>query len=218
MSENEFLVDQKTRMKEVRSLLGISQAQLAKELSYSLSSIAAIEAGNQKIPISLAYMMQDCIVQDSYGKCRIVTPDYPKKDDEVSLNSEWLYRGKGFAFDKTSFNNTKEELKISILAQEKQISIPFGSRVVYYEMNDDTMSPEFKKKDVVAIDTLKTSIISGRYFLVNLYGEHLLRQVFKVDESKYIIKAIQEDVMPRIILEAQNVDIIGEYVYSIRCA
>ena len=218
MTEVDYTVGQRKRLKEIRSMLNYSQAQFAKELPYSLSSIAAIEAGNQKMPISLAYLMQDNIVQDAYGRCRILTPDAPQRQEESSFRAEWLFRGKGTPFENFAFGLNQEKCNIKIYETSTNYLLPTGESVLYYEMNDDTMTPEFRKKDIVAVDSKKLNVVSGRYYLIKLYDEKLIRQVFKVDQERYMVKALQEEIMPRIVIDIDKVLILGEYIYSIRRA
>ncbi len=207
--------EQRLRLKEIRNALGLSQAQFSAKLPYPLSSIAAIEAGNQKLPAALAFKLQDSIVSDKNGHTRIVTSDNPKLDEEYFLRAEWLFRGTGEPFDFGGFSSSLKSLNLPVFNENYSIKVPMED-IIFYPIKDDTMSDVFLKRDIVAVNTKNTKILSGQIYLVQVFNEYLLRVVFALDEQNLLLSPINKSIAPDLTVSCADVEIIGRYQYLIR--
>ena len=208
-------MEQLYRLKKLRNKLGLSQAQFAQRINYSLSSISAIEAGNQKLPMKLAYLLQDMVVKDSKGTVRIVTEDSPSTEDETHLRAEWLFMGAGKPFYEDLPDVSFQKLKIDTMSG-KSVSLDVSPNVKFFELNDSSMSPAYNKYDIIAVDTAKKDIVSGHIYLINMFDENLIRKIYKLNADEYNIVAENKDLIPPVVTKKSDIKIEGEYIYMIR--
>lgn len=216
MKKDNLNNEQRFRLKEVRNGLKLSQAEFSKAVGYSLSSISAIEAGNQKIPVTFAYFLQDRIVKDAYGVCRIIQPNEKFRPGDARLRGEWLLLGIGEAYSIERQNPIQNGFTIKLHESQDSFDLPIENSIIFTKILDDTMSPLLFKNDIAAVDKDKKDINSGRIYLIKLFGEKLFRQVYKVDETNVMIKSMREDLIPRTTIETDKIEIIGQQIYSIR--
>lgn len=207
--------EQRQRLKEIRNSLGLSQAQFAAKLPYPLSSIAAIEAGNQKMPIMFVFKLQDSIVSDANGHIRIVSEDNPKQDDEYYFSSEWLLRGTGEPFDYGKFVSSSNSLNLQIFNEKKQFRLQMED-IVFFVIKDNAMENLFKKNDLVAINTKKTDIVSGQVYLVKIFDEFLIRKLFVIESNTVLLIPENKEYAPSITADRKEFEIIGAYKYLVR--
>ncbi len=209
-------MEQRYRLKQIRNGLGLSQAQFALKINYPLSTISAIEAGNQKLPMRLAYMLQDIILKDTKGNLRVSSEDYPRTDDEVSLRAEWLFRGTGKPFDEDLIINSHQKIKINIINKETSVQIDISGDINFFQLTDASMSPLFSKNDIVALNTQKKEVVSGNIYLIRLFGENLIRTIYKINSSEYNVVAENVELVPTLAVGQKDIEILGEYDYMLR--
>ena len=207
--------EQRLRLKEIRNGLGMSQAQFAAKLPYPLSSIAAIEAGNQKLAVQLVFKLQDLIVSDQNGHMRIVSEEMPKREDEYNLRSEWMFRGTGEPFDFGEIGSSSKLLNLPIFDETKSFPLAMDG-VVFYRVKDDSMNDAFAKGDIVAINTKKKEILSGQTYLVRVFDEYLLRMVYNLNSSVLSLVPFNKSIAPVIEVERSEIETVGCCEYLIR--
>ena len=106
----------RTRLKKVRKHLGLSQAQLAKELGIKQGSYSAIESGNTNLTQSLLIILEY----------------------RYSINTNWILTGEGEMFNKVNRSNIKEH----ILEQMESIQ-KYGDDIISGKIE---YTPEVEKK------------------------------------------------------------------------
>ncbi len=214
--QNGYSMEQRQRLKDIRNLLGLSQAQFAAKIYYPLSSISAIEAGNQKLPVNLAYLLQDIIVSDNNNNVRITTQEYPKREDEFSLRAEWLFRGTGKPFDCGEISENFTRLNIKLFRENKSSTLSVGDNIIFFQIKDDLMADFFLKYDIIAFDTTKKNITSGGIYLIKMFDEYIVRKLFNIDINSVNVTAINDKIVPTLTVKKNDIEIIGQYSYMIR--
>lgn len=199
----------KDRLKQLRNALGFSQPIFSQYLGINNSTINHIENGNQRLSVKVALVLREKIVQKPDGRLRILTDENPKKDDEAQLRMDWLVTGQGEPFDKTISNLNS----IEIFINEKRIIFPKGENIEFYCMPDETMSPNFTKNDYIAIDTNQKEIKNGGIYLISVFGDSFVRQIFKIGKDKLNVVASNKELVPAIEACNEEISIIGRCVY-----
>lgn len=202
------------RLKLIRKQLGLSQAQLAKKINFSLSTLSAIEAGNQKFPIKLAYILQDRVVQNKNGVIRLLEENQLIDENEKQLNADWLFRGQGDEFPKNFMDCS--QVSISVDNDNSSIDLNFSSDFKFIKIKDKTMIPFCQQDDIIVFNPQKNIPTSGNIYLLNIFSEQVVRFVYKLSHTQYKIVAVNEQLVPPIVLSIDDFDVLGEYQYMIR--
>lgn len=199
------------RLKQIRNNLGLSQSTLDKIMSFKDYTVNNIEGGKQKLSAQVAIALREKIAQTPDGRLRIVTPENPRREDEAQLRFDWLMTGDGEPFEKT----LKSANSFEFAYKDEQITLPKDENILFYSMPDDSMLPEFSKKDYIAIDKNQNTIKNGGVYLISVFDEDLLRRIFKTGKNKLTITSINKDLVPSFEIDESEVKITGKAIYKI---
>lgn len=204
--------DGKDRLKQLRKALNLSQPEFAESIGIPVTTVNSIEGGKQKLSVRVALALQNKIIKDKYENILLLNETRQKKADDAELRIEWLVAGIGEPFDSVIKNSDVFVIK---LTNGPEVKLPIGENIKFFNVMDDSMSPEFAAKDIIAIDTNLFEISSGALFMVEYEKSMLLRKVYKIDKNKFNLVAINEKVMPPVEVHAGEIHVIGKYVYKI---
>lgn len=204
--------DGKDRLKQLRKALNLSQPEFAESIGIPVTTVNSIEGGKQKLSVRVALALQNKIIKDKYENILLLNETRQKKADDAELRIEWLVAGIGEPFDSVIKNSDVFVIK---LTNGSEVKLPIGENIKFFNVMDDSMSPEFAAKDIIAIDTNLFEISNGALFMVEYEKSMLLRKVYKIDKNKFNLVAINEKVMPPVEVHAGEIRVIGKYVYKI---
>ncbi|PSU89962.1 phage repressor protein [Photobacterium kishitanii] len=215
------------RFKYRREVLGLTQEEVAKEVSRLLTSdkfnrvtVSNIELGNQQ---SMKDRVLLAVIQ--ILKC----------------NAEWLVNGKG-SVEKIADSNVElvpiQGLMCPVISWEQagnftsieHLSEPdeysfypspvkSGPNTYILTVRDDSMSPKFEEGDLIYVDPNQIEAISGKYIIaaISEYQEVTFKQLQILDNQK-LLKAINPDYPPELkyLKINNNCQILGTVVAHVK--
>lgn len=208
------MTEARERFKQLKNSAGaLNQRDFAQMIGLKEHTVNAIEKGLQKLSVRIALHLKQKIVQMPDGRLRIVDEEHPKQHYEASLRTDWLLYGEGEPFEKTI--NASNGIKIP-LNDDSNLILPVAEQnIMFYTMPDDTMSPEFKKGDFIAVNKTKTDIASGGFYLINYKSDTMFKQLYKIGDTA-VIKSLNQLSVPDYTVPIAELEIVGAYEYLIR--
>lgn len=224
-------MNSKDRLKQLREGLRLSQPKFGDALGLKSNTINNIEGGYQKLSPRIALILKDKIVADPCGRLRIISQSEPQRSNEANLRTEWLLYGEGDPFEKM-INSESKNITIAIksdtvlscgggynVIDEKSqeiIQLPKNNDIVFFRVSGDSMQTEFKSGDIVAINTAKTELISGKLYMISIDGDVSFKELHKLGTDKIQVVSYNKDVMPSFSINIYDCKICGMYEYMIR--
>jgi len=186
------------RIKEVRKLLKMKQKDMSEILEVSNSYLSSIESGTR----------------GTNGKLII------KFLNEFNVNAKWLYKEVGPVFNDLETSLYIRSVDIHENEKRYNISVPkdcikkdiksLGEKLIYFTVNNNSMSPTLKTGDMVFVDSSKNSGRTEGLFLFKINGVKMIRRLL-FDPEKHL-KADNETMKNSSILVDSNVEFIGKVV------
>ena len=208
-----------TRLKEIRSTLGLKQNEFASYFNVPGHKIGDIEQDRHKLPhkflkvleeafnVNIRWLLigkgdmildgsseeENCCISD-IQKTLQSTYEIPILCDTIIVNDEE--------------NFDKEERKVLIIPKDflKMHNI-LNPNLIAYQVESNAMSPEFKKEDVVIIDENQKDIIIDETYLIQYNDKYLLTRAkltggqtcFSTDKYQDVYNEEESNVVGKIV-------------------
>lgn len=220
------------RVKNKRTALGLTQAELAERAGTTQQSIEQLEGGKTKRPRFLPELATalNCSVdwlvtgnqedsippQSEWGTVATWDSGTPLEDDEVEvpfLKDIELACGNG-SFVNVDYNGYKLRFSKSTL---RRIGAPSdGSTIVCFPAKGDSMEPVIPDKAAVAIDISNKKIIDGKVYAIDQDGLKRLKMLYRRPGNKLIIRSYNRDEYEDEEADENEVQIVGRmFWYSV---
>lgn len=197
------------RIKYLRELLKITQAQLAQACNLSLEYIKDIERTNGKnITPRVALILSERIVKTADNKVLLKNASEPLKENETPINREWLVYGTGAMFGGSVYTFTSE-------TDNKTVTLQSGQNLKFFTMLDDSMEPEINKGNFFAVDTTKTRIKDDHIYYIIVDNKKILRQLQNLEFDRLYIKTFKNSEKLSYIVNKKNVEVIGQFYFTV---
>lgn len=178
------MTEPKDRLKQLRTLLNISQNGLSISLGLKPNVINSIENGPQKLSVKIALLIKKKVVKTPAGELRLVDEENPQKANEANLRTDWLLYGDGEPFESTINTHAGQKLsegipsingkKLDLFQKLNNIDNLYS-----FVCTDDSMAPFIQKNDILLIDNNKKDIIDGKTYLIEINGNFFIRLLRK---------------------------------------
>lgn len=178
------MTEPKDRLKQLRTLLNISQNGLSISLGLKPNVINSIENGPQKLSVKIALLIKKKVVKTPAGELRLVDEKNPQKANEANLRTDWLLYGDGEPFETTINTHAGQKLSEgipSINGEKLDLFQKLNNidNLYSFVCTDDSMAPFIQKNDILLIDNNKKDIIDGKTYLIEINGNFFIRLLRK---------------------------------------
>ena len=181
------------RIKILRTILKLSQKELAESMEFSQSYLCGIENGI-KTPNA------DFILRLSM---------------KFGLNMSWLLNGLGSMFSGSSEKNVEYFIRENsplYLSSEA-----LGNRnMFFFEVESDNMEPTFLKGDKIVIDSASKELRDCGVYLFDINSRKIIKRCFKTSDSGFKLTNDKPAIKNNDIFFDSSMECLGRVVWIMR--